>query len=275
MAGTKYGTTFRGCMTQIGESHPVRELGACAPQPVLCSGGRREPAGGLHGQPAQGRAIHAGRACASRPGQRAHRPGEPLFDKLDADIAYAMMGINAVKGVEIGAGFASVARQAAPAWRFAHAPGFCGQQRRRRAGRHQHRAGPGGGIAIKPTSSIIIPRDTIDIRAAHRSHHQGPARPLCGHTRHAHCRGHAGAGGDGARSCASARCTRGHAGRCASVAAAPGTHPSTVSSLASLLFLLNCSRGRHAPAARWHRLPPCRPATLRTSGFSTRTCRCG
>ena len=31
--------------------------------------------------------------------------GEPLYDKLDADIAYAMMGINAVKGVEIGAGF--------------------------------------------------------------------------------------------------------------------------------------------------------------------------
>ena len=33
--------------------------------------------------------------------------GEPLYDKLDADIAYAMMGINAVKGVEIGAGFAA------------------------------------------------------------------------------------------------------------------------------------------------------------------------
>src|SRR5690606_23615640 len=35
--------------------------------------------------------------------------GQPLYDKLDADIAYAMMGLNAVKGVEIGAGFASVA----------------------------------------------------------------------------------------------------------------------------------------------------------------------
>src|SRR5438045_3074135 len=37
--------------------------------------------------------------------------GEPLFDRLDADIAYAMMGINAVKGVEIGAGFASVTQR--------------------------------------------------------------------------------------------------------------------------------------------------------------------
>ena len=37
--------------------------------------------------------------------------GEPLFDKLDADIAYAMMGINAVKGVEIGGGFGVVAQR--------------------------------------------------------------------------------------------------------------------------------------------------------------------
>ena len=36
--------------------------------------------------------------------------GEPVYDRLDADIAYAMMSINAVKGVEIGAGFASVAQ---------------------------------------------------------------------------------------------------------------------------------------------------------------------
>ena len=36
--------------------------------------------------------------------------GEPVYDRLDADLAYAMMGINAVKGVEIGAGFASVAQ---------------------------------------------------------------------------------------------------------------------------------------------------------------------
>ena len=39
--------------------------------------------------------------------------GEPLYDKLDADIAHAMMGINAVKGVEIGAGFAVGRRSAA------------------------------------------------------------------------------------------------------------------------------------------------------------------
>ena len=39
--------------------------------------------------------------------------GEPVFDKLDADIAHAMMGINAVKGVEIGAGFQALPSVAA------------------------------------------------------------------------------------------------------------------------------------------------------------------
>ena len=53
--------------------------------------------------------------CADR-GRRRGVPvgwGEPVYDKLDADIAHAMMGINAVKGVEIGAGFAA-SRSAAP-----------------------------------------------------------------------------------------------------------------------------------------------------------------
>ena len=57
----------------------------------------------------------AGDSCGARIRVSAsHVPvglGEPLFDKMDADIAYAMMGINAVKGVEIGAGFASVAQR--------------------------------------------------------------------------------------------------------------------------------------------------------------------
>jgi chorismate synthase len=70
--------------------------------------------------------------------------GEPLFDKMDADIAYAMMGINAVKGVEIGAGFRQRGAARHDARRRAVAAGLRRQQRRRRAWRHQHRAGPGG-----------------------------------------------------------------------------------------------------------------------------------
>jgi chorismate synthase len=89
--------------------------------------------------------------------------GEPLFDKLDADIAYAMMGINAVKGVEIGAGFASVAHRGSMHGDSITPTGFA----------TNHAGGVLGGIstgqdldvsiAIKPTSSIITPRASIDI----------------------------------------------------------------------------------------------------------------
>jgi chorismate synthase len=89
--------------------------------------------------------------------------GEPIFDRLDADVAHAMMSINAVKGVEIGAGFASVAQKGTEHRDEITPQGF----RSNRAG------GVLGGIssgqdilvsiALKPTSSIRLPGDTVDI----------------------------------------------------------------------------------------------------------------
>jgi chorismate synthase len=88
--------------------------------------------------------------------------GEPLFDRLDADIAHAMMGLNAVKGVEIGDGFASVAQRGSEHGDELTPQGF----------RSNHAGGVLGGvstgqdlvvsIAIKPTSSIRTPRASID-----------------------------------------------------------------------------------------------------------------
>ncbi|MCC7006845.1 MAG: chorismate synthase [Ottowia sp.] len=88
--------------------------------------------------------------------------GSPLFDKLDADIAHAMMGINAVKGVEIGAGFASITQTGSVHGDELTPEGFASN----------HAGGILGGIstgqditvaiAIKPTSSIRIPRRSID-----------------------------------------------------------------------------------------------------------------
>lgn len=88
--------------------------------------------------------------------------GEPVFDKLDADIAHAMMGINAVKGVEIGAGFASIAQRGSQHGDELTPAGFMSN----------HAGGILGGItsgqditvslAIKPTSSIRTPRQSID-----------------------------------------------------------------------------------------------------------------
>ena len=88
--------------------------------------------------------------------------GEPVYDRLDADIAYAMMGINAVKGVEIGAGFASIAQLGSEHGDEIDAGGL----------RVEHAGGVLGGIstgqdvvvnvALKPTSSIRLPRRSID-----------------------------------------------------------------------------------------------------------------
>jgi chorismate synthase len=89
--------------------------------------------------------------------------GEPIFDRLDADIAHAMMGINAVKGVEIGAGFASVAQRGSEHRDELTPDGFLSN----------HAGGTLGGIAsgqdllvsiaIKPTSSIVKPGRTINV----------------------------------------------------------------------------------------------------------------
>lgn len=88
--------------------------------------------------------------------------GEPIFDRLDAEIAYAMMGINAVKGVEIGEGFASVAQKGSVHSDELTPQGFV----------TNHAGGILGGIssgqdivvsiAFKPTSSIPQERNSID-----------------------------------------------------------------------------------------------------------------
>ena len=67
--------------------------------------------------------------------------GEPIFDRLDADIAHALMGINAAKGVEIGAGFACVGQKGTE-HRDQMTPGRLSvEQRRRHPRRHLQRAG--------------------------------------------------------------------------------------------------------------------------------------
>ncbi|MFM7703398.1 MAG: chorismate synthase [Rubrivivax sp.] len=88
--------------------------------------------------------------------------GEPLFDKLDADIAWAMMGINAVKGVEIGDGFGVVAQRGSHHGDELTPEGFASN----------HAGGVLGGIstgqdlvvriAIKPTSSIRLSKRSVD-----------------------------------------------------------------------------------------------------------------
>lgn len=89
--------------------------------------------------------------------------GEPIFDRLDADIASAMMSINAVKGVEIGEGFALAAMDGREAGdEMGAGPTFLGNNSGGILGGISTGQQIVARVAIKPTSSILTKRQSID-----------------------------------------------------------------------------------------------------------------
>ncbi len=161
-----HGIEVRGCMTQIGEVPIGFEDWAHVPQNPFFA-----PVADVSALEDYMNALRkSGDSCGARLRVTATGVpvglGQPLYDKLDADIAYAMMGLNAVKGVEIGAGFACVTQKGSSAGDVLTPEGFEGN----------NAGGVLGGIstgqdlevslAIKPTSSILIPRPTIDASGA-------------------------------------------------------------------------------------------------------------
>ena len=177
----KYGTVFRGCMTQIGDEMIPFESWEHVPHNPFFA-----PVADVSRLEAYMDALRkAGDSCGARLRvTAANMPvglGEPLFDRLDAEIAYAMMGINAVKGVEIGAGFASVTQRGTTHGDSLTPEGF----------ETNNAGGVLGGIstgqdlevsiAVKPTSSIISPRESINM--------QGQATEVVTKGRHDPCVG--------------------------------------------------------------------------------------
>lgn len=162
----KYGTTFRGCMTQIGDIAIPFEAWSHVPHNPFFA----PVADVAKLETYMDELRKAGDSCGARIRVTAMGMpvglGEPLFDKLDADIAFAMMGINAVKGVEIGAGFASVTQRGSTHGDSLSPAGF----------KSNNAGGVLGGIstgqdlevsiAIKPTSSILTPRESVDMAGA-------------------------------------------------------------------------------------------------------------
>jgi chorismate synthase len=158
----KYGTTFRGCMTQVGDL------------PIAFESWEHVPNNPFFAPVADVQALEdymdalrkAGDSCGARIRVSASNVpvglGEPLFDKMDSDIAYAMMGINAVKGVEIGAGFASVSQRGTTHGDSLTPQGFASNNAGGVLGGISTGQDLEVSIAIKPTSSIITPRDSID-----------------------------------------------------------------------------------------------------------------
>ena len=178
----KHGTTFSGWMSALGEIEiPFEGSEHIGRNPFFAAN-----ASLIEKLEAHMDALRkAGDSCGARIEVRAHGVpvglGEPLFDKLDAEIAYAMMGINAVKGVEIGSGFGVVAQRGSVHGDELTPEGFASN----------HAGGVLGGIstgqdlvvriAIKPTSSIRLPRASIN-RA-------GEATTVETHGRHDPCVG--------------------------------------------------------------------------------------
>lgn len=159
----RYGVTIRGYMSQLGEINiPFETWDAVSENPFFAPSrsivpeletyldhirAERDSVGARISVVAQGVPVGW---------------GEPVFDRLDAEIAYAMMSINAAKGVEVGAGFASVAQRGSVHSDELTPQGFASN----------HAGGVLGGIstgqdllvqvALKPTSSIPQERRSID-----------------------------------------------------------------------------------------------------------------
>ena len=159
----KFGTTFHACMTQIGEVPIGFESWEHVPNNPFFA-----PVADVSALEDYMNALRkSGDSCGARLRVVAKNMpvglGQPLYDKLDADIAYAMMGLNAVKGVEIGAGFASVADKGSTHGDSLTPSGFVGNKAGGVLGGISTGQDLDVSVAIKPTSSILVPRDSIDV----------------------------------------------------------------------------------------------------------------
>jgi len=159
---TRYGTEIRGYLAQLGPLRAERlDWDEVARNPFFFPDGDKVRAleDYLDRLRAAGDSIGARVTVIARgvpPGL-----GEPVFDRLDADIAHALMSINAVKGVELGDGFACVEQRGSEHGDEITRDGF----QSNRAGGVLGGIASGqeirANIALKPTSSIRIPRRTI------------------------------------------------------------------------------------------------------------------
>ena len=160
----RMGVSIRGCLTCLGPIEAeVKDWSAVERNAFFCPDPDKVPEmeAYLDDLRRQGDSVGAKVLVTARgvpPGW-----GEPIFDRLDADIAHALMSINAVKGVEIGAGFGCVSQKGSEHRDEITPEGFLGN----------HAGGVLGGIssgqdivaslALKPTSSIRIPGRSVDV----------------------------------------------------------------------------------------------------------------
>jgi chorismate synthase len=160
----RYGVRIMGCMTAIGAQDIGFEDWAHVPNNPFFA-----PVTDVSALEAYMNALRkSGDSCGARLRVVAQGVpvgwGEPLYDRLDADIAHAMMGLNAVKGVEIGAGFRSVRQLGSEHGDELTPQGFGSNNAGGILGGISTGQDIEVAIAIKPTSSILTPRASIDLQ---------------------------------------------------------------------------------------------------------------
>lgn len=159
----RYGINVRGCMSQLGEIEiPFESWEMVNDNPFFSPNNTILPQLEVYLDTVRAERDSVGARITVVATGVPVGWGEPIFDRLDAEIAYAMMSINAVKGVEIGAGFASVSQRGSVHSDEMTPQGFA----------TNHAGGVLGGIstgqeirvniALKPTSSIPQQRRSID-----------------------------------------------------------------------------------------------------------------
>jgi chorismate synthase len=163
----RYGVSIRGCLSALGTiSIPFKSWNDVDANPFFAANAGMVP----ELEKFMDRLRESGDSCGARVDVVAQGVpvgwGEPVYGRLDADIAGAMMSINAVKGVEIGAGFGAITQKGSEHGDEMTPQGFASN----------HNGGVLGGIstgqdvtvsiALKPTSSIRLARRTIDTRGA-------------------------------------------------------------------------------------------------------------
>jgi chorismate synthase len=159
----RYGISVRGCMSQLGEIDiPFESWDMVNDNPFFSPNNTILPQLEVYLDKVRAERDSVGARITVVATGVPVGWGEPIFDRLDAEIAYAMMSINAVKGVEVGAGFASISQRGSVHSDEMTPQGFA----------TNHSGGVLGGIstgqeirvniALKPTSSIPQQRRSID-----------------------------------------------------------------------------------------------------------------
>jgi chorismate synthase len=160
---TRLGVSITGYLSQLGPIElGASDLNAIRDNPFFCADPGRVPELEKFMDDLRADGDSIGAKISVLASQVPVGLGEPVFDKLEADLAKGLMSINAVKGVEIGAGFASITQRGSEHRDEMSADGFSKNDAGGTLGGISSGQDILASIALKPTSSISKPGKTID-----------------------------------------------------------------------------------------------------------------